>query len=152
MVPPLFVLLDHLPLTPNGKIDRRALPDPDQSRPALGVPLMRPRTAVEEVLAGIWADVLGFDEVGILDNFFELGGHSLTATQIVSRIIDTLGVPATLRSLFEHPTVESLSGELERLARDAGIDWSQLDALLREVSGLSDSQVDTLLAQRHPPE
>jgi amino acid adenylation domain-containing protein len=148
MVPPLFVLLDHLPLTPNGKIDRRALPDPDVARPALAVPLMRPRNAVEEVLAGIWADVLGFEEVGVLDNFFELGGHSLTATQIVSRIIDTLGVPATLRSLFEHPTVASLGEELERLGRDAGIDWSQLDRLLREVSGLSDSQVDTLLAQR----
>ena len=148
MVPPLFVLLDHLPLTPNGKIDRRALPDPDVTRPALAVPLMRPRNAVEEVLAGIWADVLGFDEVGVLDNFFELGGHSLTATQIVSRIIDTLGVPATLRSLFEHPTVASLAEELGRLGRDAGVDWSELDRLLREVSGLSDSQVDTLLAQR----
>ena len=148
MVPPLFMLLDHLPLTPNGKIDRRALPNPDQARPALGVGLVRPRDVVEEVLAGIWADVLGFDEIGMLDNFFELGGHSLTAAQIVSRVNETLGVPATLRSVFEHPTVASLAEELERLGRDAGVDWSQLESLLREVSGLSDSQVDTLLAQK----
>ena len=148
MVPPLFMLLDHLPLTPNGKIDRRALPNPDQTRPALGVGLVRPRYVVEEVLAGIWADVLGFDEIGVLDNFFELGGHSLTAAQIVSRVNETLAVPATLRSLFEHPTVASLAEEMERLGRDAGVDWSQLESLLREVSGLSDSQVDTLLAQK----
>ena len=152
MVPPLFVLLDHLPLTPNGKIDRRALPDAEQTRPVLGVTFVAPRTAVEEVLAGIWADVLSVGEVGIHDNFFELGGHSLSATQIVSRIIDTLGVPATLRSLFEHPTVAALGVELERLGRDAGVDLSQLDRLLREVSGLSDSQVQTLLTTRHPEE
>ena len=57
-----------------------------------------------------------------------------------------------LRTLFEHPTVASLGDELERLGRDAGIDLSQLDRLMREVSGLSDSQVQTLLSTRHPQE
>lgn len=148
MVPPRFVLLDHLPLTPNGKIDRRALPDPDQARPALAVEMVQPRNAVEEVLAGIWAEVLGIAEIGVHDNFFELGGHSLTATQIISRVVETLGVPAALRSLFEHPTVASLGEELERLAREAGIDWSQLEAVLQEVRGLSDSEMETLLAEK----
>lgn len=76
--PPTFVLLNELPLTPNGKVDRRALPAPDQTRPAPEDAFVAPRTPVEEGLglARIWSQVLGLEQVGIHDNFFELGGHS----------------------------------------------------------------------------
>ena len=86
MVPAAFVPLDALPLMPNGKVDRRALPAPDRTRPELEKEFIAPRTPVEELLAEVWAQVLGIERVGIYDNFFELGGHSLLATQAVSRM------------------------------------------------------------------
>ena len=150
MVPSAFVFLNALPLTPNGKIDRRNLPAPDHARPALDVEFAGPRTSLEELLVGIWSEVMALEPLGIHDNFFELGGHSLMATQIVSRINDTLPVPATLKLLFEHPTVASLAGRLEQLGRDTGIDMSQVARVLRDISGLSDAEVNTLLAARHP--
>jgi acyl-CoA synthetase (AMP-forming)/AMP-acid ligase II/acyl carrier protein len=108
MVPSAFVLLDSLPLTPNGKIDRKALPAPDQFRPELGDTFTAPRTPVEEMLAGIWAEILKLDKVGIHDNFFHVGGHSLLATQVVSRIRDALSVELPLRYVFEAPTIAAL--------------------------------------------
>jgi amino acid adenylation domain-containing protein len=89
MVPSAFVTLDSLPLTPNGKIDRRALPVPDTSRPFGEGAYVAPQTPVEEMLAGIWAQVLEVKQVSIHDNFFDLGGHSLLATQLISRLRDT---------------------------------------------------------------
>jgi len=117
MVPSTFVLLEVLPLTPNGKIDRRALPAPDTSRPFGEGAYVAPQTPVEEMVAGIWADVLAVKEVSIHDNFFDLGGHSLLATQLISRLRDTFGVEFPLRGLFESPTVASLSERLEAFRR-----------------------------------
>jgi amino acid adenylation domain-containing protein len=105
MLPSAFVLLDELPLTPSGKVDRRALPAPDQSRPASVDVCQPPRTPTEEVLARIWAEVLKLEKVGIHDNFFELGGHSLLATQIVSRIRAAFSIELPVRHMFESPTV-----------------------------------------------
>jgi hypothetical protein len=85
MIPSAFILLEELPLTPNGKVDKRALPAPDASRPELKESFAAPRTQTEEVLAGIWADVLGLERVGIHDNFFELGGDSILSIQIIAR-------------------------------------------------------------------
>ena len=113
MVPSAFVTLESLPLTPNGKLDRRALPPPDPSRPELDQALVLPRTPVEEVLAGIWSEVLGLERVGVHDNFFDLGGHSLRATQVVSRVRRALAVEVPLRALFEHPTVAALARRVE---------------------------------------
>jgi amino acid adenylation domain-containing protein len=105
MIPSMFVVLDALPLTPNGKVDRKALPAPEASRPDTGETYVAPRNPVEEVLAGIWAEVLGVERVGVEDNFFDLGGHSLLVTQVVSRARSAFNVELPLRSLFENPTV-----------------------------------------------
>ncbi|MDY6804445.1 MAG: amino acid adenylation domain-containing protein [Cyanobacteriota bacterium] len=111
MMPSAFVVLDELPLSPSGKVDRRALPAPDKSRPLLDVELVAPRTPTEEMLVGIWAEVLKIDEVGVLDNFFMLGGDSIGATQLMSRVRDTFKVEMSLHRLFESPTVAEF-GEL----------------------------------------
>lgn len=113
MVPSTFVMLDTLPLTPSGKVNRRALPAPDLARPELDKSFIAPRTPTEEVLVGIWAQVLGVERVGIYDDFFELGGHSLLATQIISRMRQTFGVELPLRRLFETPTVTGLAQSVE---------------------------------------
>jgi amino acid adenylation domain-containing protein len=116
MMPSHFVLMDEMPLTPNGKVDRRALPEPSavvgNAREYVST-----RTPVEEVLAGVWSQVLGAERVGVNDNFFELGGHSLLATQLVSRIREAFKVEMPLRAVFESPTVAELAGHVEALLR-----------------------------------
>ncbi|MEW5930137.1 MAG: amino acid adenylation domain-containing protein, partial [Gemmatimonadota bacterium] len=111
MVPGAFVALERLPLGPNGKTDRRALPAPHWN----GAGHVAPRTATEEVLAGIWAGVLGVERVGVEESFFELGGHSLLGMQVVSRVRDAFGAEVPLRALFEAPTVAALAGRIEAL-------------------------------------
>jgi amino acid adenylation domain-containing protein len=113
MVPALVVMLDALPLMTNGKIDRRLLPPPEM-RTETEESYAMPRTPVEELLAGLWGDVLGLGRVSVHDDFFELGGNSLLATQLVSRVREALRVEMPLRELFEHPTVRSLAGMLEQ--------------------------------------
>ena len=119
MVPSAFVVLEKLPLTPNGKINRKALPAPEASE-QLKTAYVAPRTATEEILAGIWADVLGLERIGIEDNFFELGGHSLLATQMVSRVRQALRVELPLRELFAAPTIAELGAGIEALRARGG--------------------------------
>ncbi|HEX8695423.1 MAG TPA: non-ribosomal peptide synthase/polyketide synthase, partial [Longimicrobium sp.] len=115
MVPGAFVALEALPLTPSGKVDRRALPAPERAEAERAY--VAPRTAAEEVLAGIWSVVLGVERVGVEDNFFELGGHSLVATRVVSRVRQAFGVELPLRAVFEAQTVGALAGRVEELQR-----------------------------------
>ena len=117
MTPVAFVTLERFPLSPNGKVDRKHLPAPDYVRPDLGRAYLEARTPAEEVIAGIWAEVLKLDQVGIEDDFFELGGHSLLATQVVSRIRQAFQVELPLRAMFEAPTVARLAERTEALQR-----------------------------------
>ncbi len=117
MVPSAFVAVDAFPLTPNGKVDLGALPDPDGGRPRLDGAYVSPVGPVEEVVASIWAAVLGIDRVGAQDNFFDLGGHSLLATQVISRVRSAFAVSVPLRPLFEDPTVAGLARAIEAARR-----------------------------------
>jgi natural product biosynthesis luciferase-like monooxygenase protein/amino acid adenylation domain-containing protein len=118
-VPSVIVGMAALPRLPNGKIDRASLPEADFREVERASAFVAPRTPVEEVLAGIWAEVLRVERVGATDNFFELGGHSLMATRVVSRIREALRVDLPLRVAFEAPTLELLAAQVEA-ARLAG--------------------------------
>jgi amino acid adenylation domain-containing protein len=113
MIPSMFVTLDAIPLTPNGKVDRNALPPPNGARPQLVDEFVAPRTPVEELLAGIWAEVLRRDRVGVHDNFFHLGGHSLVAARVISRIRNAFQIELPLRRIFETPTIADLARAVE---------------------------------------
>ncbi|HET8842748.1 MAG TPA: MupA/Atu3671 family FMN-dependent luciferase-like monooxygenase, partial [Ktedonobacteraceae bacterium] len=113
MLPNAFVLLDHLPLTPNKKVDKKALPLPDASQTGVQIHYRAPHTSMEEILAGIWAEILGLEKVGIDEIFFELGGYSLQATQLIARLRTLFQVDLPLRSFFDTPTVAGLSRQIE---------------------------------------
>lgn len=118
MRPSHFILLDALPLLPNGKVDRRELPEANVVRPALETAFVPPRTLTEELLAGIWSNVLGLNQIGVYDNFFDLGGHSLLAMRLISQVRNTFQVELSLRNLFELPTVAGLSDRIEEARQD----------------------------------
>jgi amino acid adenylation domain-containing protein len=109
MVPAAFAVLPGLPVGPTGKVDRARLPAP-------GLPAFdegeAPRTAAEEIVAGVWREVLGLPAVSRDANFFALGGHSLLATQVVSRLRAATGAELALREMFQHPTVAALAAAL----------------------------------------
>ncbi len=112
MVPAAFVILEKLPLTPNGKIDRQALPAPGENRQGTTVEPVAPRTPTEAALAKIWTELLGVQHPGIHDNFFALGGHSLMAVKMISEIKRQMNLDLPVRTLFQYPTIQDLSGIL----------------------------------------
>ena len=121
MIPSAFVEMDLLPLTPNGKVDRKALPAPErewsEKKGYVG-----PRNGEEEILCGLFEEVLNRDRVSVHDDFFAMGGHSLLVTKLISRIRGTLGVDVALRSVFESPTIAKLAPRLH----DSRKAWSAL--------------------------
>jgi acyl-coenzyme A synthetase/AMP-(fatty) acid ligase/acyl carrier protein len=146
MLPSTFVIVDSMPLTETGKIDRSALPAPEEARPELAQKYIAPRSALEQVLAGIFAEILKVERVGIRDNFFELGGHSLLATQVTSRIRQLLSVNLPLRKLFEDPTV---SGLAEAVSRDSGdrLRIERAAELLLHIAKMSEEEVACMLQE-----
>jgi surfactin family lipopeptide synthetase C len=112
-------------------------------RPELGQEYVAPRNAVEQMLAGIWAEVLGVEKVGVHDNFFELGGHSLLATQVMSRLRRVLGVDLSIRQLFERPTLGGLAAALVN-----GKSYERIEAIaevVKVVSQLSQEDAERML-------
>ena len=133
MVPASFTTLDELPLTPNNKVDRRALPDPEPSQRRLETPFVPPRNVLEERLATLCAQTLGWNAnghrrpdgrptIGVHDNFFDLGGNSLLATRLIFQVREQFQVQIPLRYLFAEPTVAGLAKAVEAGQGDIGTD------------------------------
>jgi amino acid adenylation domain-containing protein len=131
MVPAVYLELAELPLTANGKVDREALPDPEASREA-EVSGTGPRTPLESALSEIVCDLLGLGQVGVEENFFVLGGHSLLGAQLIARVRDRFGVELSLRTLFDHPTLESMAAAIE-------------EQLIEEIESLSEEEAERRL-------
>jgi hypothetical protein len=146
MLPSAFVMVDSMPLTETGKIDRSVLPVPEEARPELAQKYVAPRSALEQVLAGIFAEILKVERVGIQDNFFELGGHSLLATQVTSRIRQLLSVNLPLRKFFEDPRV---SGVAEEVSRDSGnrLRIERTAELLLQIAEMSEEEAASMLQE-----
>ncbi len=117
MLPAAFLILDALPLNPAGKLDRNAMQALAWDHTSSETAFVAPRTAVEELLAALWQDVLQVERIGVHDNFFSLGGHSLLAFQVISRVRETLHVEVPFRTLFESPTVGELAAHVEQEMR-----------------------------------
>ena len=146
MIPAVLMILEQFPLTPNGKVDRKALPQPENSRPALAEAYVAPRTPVEEMVAEIWRDVLGVDQIGIHDSFFSLGGNSLMATQIVARLQSVFYTAVSLRQLFETPTIAELVAAFTQVQAEQ-LSEDQMTELLAQLEELSDEEAQSLLSQ-----
>jgi amino acid adenylation domain-containing protein len=131
MVPAVYVELGELPLTANDKVDREALPDPEAGRDE-ELSGTGPRTPLESALSDIVCDLLGLGQVGVEENFFVLGGHSLLGAQLIARVRDRFGVELSLRTLFDHPTVESMAAAIE-------------DRLIAEIGSLSEEEAERRL-------
>jgi amino acid adenylation domain-containing protein len=146
MIPSAFISLDKLPLSPNGKVDRKALPAPEHSSHEGATGKVAARNTVEELVAGIWCEVLKLQEIGINDDFFELGGHSLLAVQLLSRVRQIYGLDLSLEVVYSGDfTVAELAKAVElKEIEQAGGNYRDL---LQELEGLSDEEVRALLAE-----
>ena len=115
MSPSTIMIIDQLPLTLSGKLDRQTLPMPYSDKRLEGSSLTAPRTQDEELIVGIWTEVLGLSQVSVDDNFFDIGGHSLLATKIIARLQTTFQIEFPLQYLLEAPTVAGLAVRLQTL-------------------------------------
>ncbi len=138
MIPDKFVCLDALPLTPNGKVDRRALPAPETTLLKIFTP---PETSLELVIAEIWKEVLGAEQVGKNDNFFELGGHSLLAMQVLMEIYEAFGVDLQLSVFFENSTLTEFAGAIA-LSHHNPETVEKTAQLLLQLTALSEAEVE----------
>jgi acyl carrier protein len=120
------------------------LPSPENTRPKLAQCYVAPRTSTEEILAGIFAEVLNLQRVGVLDNFFEMGGHSLLATQVIARLRVNFQIEVPLRNIFEQPTVAGLAAIVIE-AQAAQADSAELARMLAELNQLTEDEAVSLL-------
>jgi amino acid adenylation domain-containing protein len=143
MVPAVIMSLDTLPLTPNGKLDRRALPAPDFASRSAHVP---PRDPVEEVLIGIWEEVLTTSQLGVRDDFFRVGGHSLLAAKVLARVREAFAIDVPIFRMFAAPTVEGIAAVLIELQTEPE-QVATIAAMRVQVASLSDDEVRKLLGE-----
>ncbi len=143
MIPSSFVILEEFPLTHNRKIDRKGLPAPDSIRPELENRFIGPRNDLETVLAGILADLLGLETVGIIDDFFELGGHSLQAARYVAHVGKALRTEVLLWSFLRSPNVADFAAYLTELPEGARI--KRIAQLRVKMAAMSPEEVQNLL-------
>ncbi len=152
MIPSHLVILESLPLNQNGKVNRRALPKPEINSVYSSI-FVAPRTAIEEALVGIWAEIFKVERVGVYDNFFELGGHSLLAAQIIARIRERLQVELPFSRLLEFPTVASLAVSINEVQQQeqhpAGISLQPISRAQKIPLSFSQEQL-WFLAQLEP--
>lgn len=134
MVPYTFVFLDVLPRTPNGKVDRQSLPEPRRRED-----FVAPRNPVEELIVGLWCELLGMENIGVHDVFFEVGGHSLMVTQFMSRLRYSLGVEIPLAAIFEAPTAAMLTEKILQNQNDRA-QIEEIAEMLLEMTQLSEEQ------------
>jgi acyl carrier protein len=151
MVPSAFVVLESLPLTPNGKLDRRALPLPDKASYAIAQ-YAPPEGEVEQIIAGIWQELLQVERAGREDDFFDLGGHSLLAMRLVANIQSLLSVDLPIRVIFEYPTLRQLSGQVLGLRRDRLFETLdeggvEIEQMLEAVTSMPEGRVQELLRE-----
>ncbi|WP_416671490.1 amino acid adenylation domain-containing protein [Egbenema bharatensis] len=132
MIPAAFVPLEALPFTPNGKLDRRALPVPEATLTLSESEFVAPSTPIEEILVGIWTEVLGIEDISVNDNFFALGGHSLTATRVISQIRNVFQIELPLRCIFEEPTIAGLAQTIEQITPEAKRDVQPIARVSRQ--------------------
>ena len=144
MIPAAFVMLEELPLTVNGKVDRRALPAPDNQRPQLEKVYVAPRNQQEEQLAGIWAQVLGVEKVGVHDNFFELGGDSILIIKIIGKMIQ-IGFEVTAKQIHDHPTIAALASVVSMGEQSSAKQGEVFESV--PLVNLSDEKLNQLLAE-----
>jgi len=139
MLPAQYETIDMLPLTPSGKIDRHALPEPAFARVEPDESFVAPQTPIEDLLAGIWMEVLKLESVGIHNNFFELGGHSLLAARVVARVHATLDIEMGMVDVFQAPTIAGLASLLS--SRGAASETeSEFAAFWEELNKISDAE------------
>lgn len=113
MIPLQFIHLNEMPLTVNGKIDKEALPEPELIRPSLQVEYIPPRNDMETLLAEIWGDLLGMEQIGVFDNFIDIGGDSLTGIRLMTRVNETLDLDLPINLIFEKTTIASMATSIE---------------------------------------
>ncbi|WP_069170071.1 condensation domain-containing protein [Streptomyces griseus] len=144
-VPAVFGVLDELPLAPGGGTDRGALPEPPAQAPRDPVAQVPPRNGVERRVLSLFQDVLGLSVVGVHADFFGLGGHSLLAAKMLSRVRAEFGLQVPVRDFFRLPTPAGLAAAIEQLERARDRRPTADEALLAQLAGMSDDEVDQLL-------
>jgi amino acid adenylation domain-containing protein len=144
MMPSAFVPLESIPLTAAGKLDRAALPGVP-SRRALNTTFVAPRSPTEEMLAKIWSEVLGIDQIGVHDDFFDLGGHSLAATRIVAQVIRAFEVNVPMKALFDAPSIAEMAGIIT-VNQISALNDSEVSEMLRRLEEISEGEARQLIA------